>query len=240
MKSEGQIKHKLAQVRFRHLKRELRNGLSRKSSNCQFNGTVDLPGRPCLGVCLYKAEDPAMWNGGTCDETLGDRAVHCALFECLNTKELIKDEFESFLEKADRARIAERYPDMAALLWALDIEKAEGLPELEDEEPLEAEPSLEIKVAVMKTASVKSVLSDVVVSPVVPEPDPEPAHESPDPPVVSEPDPAPSESSLQLISVYSPEDSSTELSAETPVARLGFAAFVLQLWVQLTRVFRRG
>jgi hypothetical protein len=134
MKSEGQIKHKLSQVRFRHLKRELRTGLSRKSLNCQFNGTVDLPGRACLGVCLYKAEDPSVWNGGACDESISDRASRCPLFECLNTKDLIRDEFDSFLEKADRAQIAARYPDMAALLWALDLEKAEDIPGLEEED----------------------------------------------------------------------------------------------------------
>lgn len=134
LRPEGQIKHKLAQVRFRHLKREIRNGLSRKSSNCQFNGTIDLPGRESVGVCLYKAEDPAVWNGGACDESISDRATKCHLFQCLNTKDLIRDEFDSFLEKADRARIAQRYPDMAALLWVLDLEKADVLSDIEDEE----------------------------------------------------------------------------------------------------------
>jgi hypothetical protein len=52
----------------------------------------------------------------------------------LNTKDLIRDEFDSFLEKADRARIAQRYPDMAALLWVLDLEKADVLSDIEDEE----------------------------------------------------------------------------------------------------------
>lgn len=233
MKSEGQIKHKLAQVRFRHLKRELRNGLSRKSTNCQFNGTVDLPGRPCLGVCLYKAEDPAEWNGGTCDESLGDRAAQCPLFECLNTRELIKDEFESFLEKADRARIAERYPDMAALLWALDIEKAEGLPELEDDEATDHEQQLSDTSRALLKAGVEDVREGRVRE--------LPASEL----AVEAPSTEPPESSLRVLAVYSPTDSELEAERESepaslPVVRVGLVALMLQLWVHLTGLFRRG
>ena len=68
MRSEGQVKHKLAQVRFRHLKREIRNGLSRRSGNCKHNGVVELPVYGQVGVCLYGAANLGSWNGGACDE----------------------------------------------------------------------------------------------------------------------------------------------------------------------------
>jgi hypothetical protein len=151
MKSEGQIKHKLAQVRFRHLKRELRNGLSKRSENCQYNGVVDLPGHPEVGICLYKAEDPSQWNGGVCDSEMDDRPAKCPFFKSANTKDSLKESFDTFLDTADRARIAERYPDMAALLWVMDLDKPddalvsdEGEEPASESEPLKEEPSLPV------------------------------------------------------------------------------------------------
>lgn len=144
MKTEGQVKHKLAQVKYRHLKREIRGGLSKKSGNCHFNGRVDLPGREGIGICLYRAGDPSQWLGGTCDETVDDRAAQCPYFSGKHTKEQIKDDFNTFMESSDRAHIAERYPDMAALLWVLDLENPELGPEEaeEDEEPPSTQPEV--------------------------------------------------------------------------------------------------
>lgn len=134
MRPEGQIRHKLVQVRFRHLKREIRNGLSKRSSNCKYNGQIDLPGYERVGLCLYGATDPEQWNGGACDEVLGDRAARCPLFECVNSKEQIREDFNSFLESSDRAHVASKYPDMAALLWVLDLDKPGAMPVPEDGE----------------------------------------------------------------------------------------------------------
>ena len=119
MKTEGRIKHKLSQVRFRHLKREVRNGLSRKSENCSFNGKIELPVLGQVGVCLHGAGTPD-WNGGVCDGNLDNRAEGCSLYQCLNTKERLKSDFDEFLKTSEFGAIAERYPDMAALVWVLD------------------------------------------------------------------------------------------------------------------------
>jgi len=134
MKSEAQIKHKLSQVRFRHLKREVRNGLSRKSSNCIHNGVLEGPGRP-VGVCLLGSEDPKSWDGGVCDDS-GDRAGSCPSFSCRNSKEKLKQDFNDFLRDSDIAHVAAEYPDIAALLWVL---APESVSELESEMDLESD-----------------------------------------------------------------------------------------------------
>ena len=136
MKSETQTKHKLAQVRFRHLKREIRNGLSRKSGNCKYNGVVELPVYGQIGVCLYGAS--GSWNGGSCDDSLGERAVKCPLFECSNSKEQLKNDFDDFLKSSDRAHVAARYPDMAALLWVLDLDGPDVGPDVPQESDTDA------------------------------------------------------------------------------------------------------
>ena len=136
MKSDAQVKHKLNQVRFRHLKREIRNGLSKKASNCRHNGVVELPMYREVGVCLKGAEG-ADWNGGACDDS-GDRASTCPLFECVHSKESIREDFDSFLRTSDRAHVGARYPDMAALLWVLEQNVPEGeSPTLGEDEPTE-------------------------------------------------------------------------------------------------------
>lgn len=213
MKPEGQIKHKLAQVRFRHLKRETRTGLSRRSGNCKFNGLIDLPGHMNVGVCLHSAEDPACWNGGSCDDNLNERASQCPLFETLNTKDSVRDEFNSFMAKADRAHIAERYPDMAALLWVLDLDKPGALPEQdEQDEDEEAAPPPE-------------------VVPQAPAAEPTPVHTSPAAEEVEEP----------LAAIQPWMEAATPTSEDPPdvlVYRSGLLDGLLSLWARVVRFFR--
>lgn len=135
MKTEAQIKHKLSQVRFRHLKREVRTGLSRRPENCRHNGRINLPVYGPSGICLLKTEGA---ERVLCDEILEDRAPSCDAFECLHSKGSLKKRFDDFLKSSDRAHIAEQYPDMAALLWVLDVEHPEPPDPIEDEdEPVE-------------------------------------------------------------------------------------------------------
>lgn len=118
MRTEGQIHHQLSQVRFRHLKRELRTGLSRKPENCSHNVSVE-DDSIRVRLCVLP-EDGCQYT--VCDSTKGglERAAKCPFFQCVNTKESIRKDFDSFLESSSRAEIASRYPDMAALLWVLD------------------------------------------------------------------------------------------------------------------------
>lgn len=134
MKPEGQVRHKLVQVRFRHLKREIRGGLSRRPQNCANNGTVNTPSGP-LGVCLLGAGSPASWEGSPCDERHGgdSRAAKCPFFAPARTKDSLREGFDGFLEGASLPEIAERYPDMAALMWVLDEDTPPPAPPPEDD-----------------------------------------------------------------------------------------------------------
>jgi len=161
MKPEGQVRHKLVQVRFRHLKREIRGGLSRRPQNCVHNGIVNSPSGP-LGVCLKGSDSPVSWEGSPCDERLGgdSRAAKCPYFACSRTKETLREGFDGFLSDASLPEIAERYPDMAALMWVLEEDAPPPVPPSEESEvdespaeipkeepsPVESEPDSEERV----------------------------------------------------------------------------------------------
>ena len=123
MKSRKEIKTKLAQVRYRHLKRALRTGLSRKPENCMHNAKLGLgskPDSPRVGVCMFGVEEGA-GPRGVCDECFGgrNRAAECDDFEVIRDAAEIRKDFEGFLNQASKGEIAFHYPDMAALMWAL-------------------------------------------------------------------------------------------------------------------------
>lgn len=125
MKTEGQIRHQLAQIRFRYLKAEIRSQLSRRPCNCLHNGLAKGP-RTKIHLCLL----PPDTTGGhiVCDEAHGgiEVAHKCPFFQPRLTKEEIRSEFTGFLATSTRGEIAARYPDLTALLWVLD---QEGLPD---------------------------------------------------------------------------------------------------------------
>ncbi len=123
MKTKKDIEKKLAQVRFRHLKKALRKGLSRKPENCVHNaklGKGSKPSAPRLGVCMFKVEIGA-GPKGVCDDCFGgqNRAADCKDFEPRQDAADIRKDFESFLHTASKGEIAFHYPDLAALLWTL-------------------------------------------------------------------------------------------------------------------------
>ena len=139
MKSRKEIKTKLAQVRYRHLKKALRTGLSRKPENCLHNaklGQGSKPDSPRVGVCMFGVEEGA-GPRGVCDECFGgrNRAAECDDFESVRDASEIRKDFEGFLNNASNGEIAFHYPDMAALLWALgDHPALESV--IPDDEPL--------------------------------------------------------------------------------------------------------
>lgn len=119
MKSAGAVRHKLMQVRFRHLKKRLEADLRQVSTNCRFNAT-GLGDGPAL--CLYGAADPESWVATACDEQFdgGDRARRCSLFCPRRDKAQVKDDFGKEIDEMSLPEVAARYPDMAALIWVLD------------------------------------------------------------------------------------------------------------------------
>lgn len=121
MKSSGAVRHKLTQVRFRHLKKKLEAGLRPTPENCKFNARGL---ENSFNFCLYGAGNPETWVATLCDVQVdgGARARSCTLFCPRRDKDQIKDEFNKDLGEMGFPEIASQYPDMAALIWVLDDE----------------------------------------------------------------------------------------------------------------------
>lgn len=121
MRSEGQIRHKLQQVTYRHLQRAIRTALSRRPGNCAHNRLVGLP-RGELRFCQLHEDEDGVYP--SCDEAFNgiDWCSRCSDFKRVATKESVREAFTIFLKSSDVATIAVQYPDIAALLWALDAE----------------------------------------------------------------------------------------------------------------------
>jgi hypothetical protein len=161
LKSAGAIRHKINQIRFRHLKKRLEAELRQTPGNCAFNVTVPQPilptgqfhnGTPIgvplptgdpspvgFGLCLFGAGDIVKWKPTFCDEQVdgGLRAKKCSDFCPRRAKEQVKAEFARELGEMSLAEVAYNYPDLAALIWVLD---ATDLPM---EGTSDMEPSLE-------------------------------------------------------------------------------------------------
>ena len=123
MKTEGQVRHKLQQVTYRHLQRAIRTKLSRRPENCVHNRRVKLPViEDEIRFCSVREDSDG--DALACDECYEgiEQAARCSEFECAHTKDSVKDEFTEFLRGSDVATIAAQYPDVAALLWTLDDE----------------------------------------------------------------------------------------------------------------------
>lgn len=143
MKSEAAIRHKLRQVLYRHLKQLLAANFQQLPQTCAFNGqprTIRLP-----RMCLHGAGLPATWQGKVCDAEIDgglSQAKNCPYWKPLRTKEEIKTEFKTLVSK-NRAAVAARYPDAAALLWVLEEDVApDDFDPFDEEEPV-AEPEPE-------------------------------------------------------------------------------------------------
>jgi len=147
MKRESQVRHKLKQVTFRHRKKFVEAGLSRRPSNCSHNGVVRLPihtgNRATIHICRFQhGQDD--WNNRVCDSSMGGdlQARDCPFFESLHSVDSLKEAFNRKLglggEPVQAGVLAQEYPDIIALMWVLDSEKkrTEGGGEGEDSKPL--------------------------------------------------------------------------------------------------------
>jgi hypothetical protein len=117
MKTEGKIRHKLKQIRYRILQREIRKALSRRPKNCCHAGVVrGHASEELFAVCLLGAENPREWEGLICDESVPNT---CPFFVPSKTREQIEVEVDAILNSGNMGLIASHYPDVAALLWVL-------------------------------------------------------------------------------------------------------------------------
>ena len=64
MKSEGSVKHKLKQVKYRNIQKAIRTSLSKRPCNCKHSGLVKgSNGDDIFYVCMLDAEKPKEWGG---------------------------------------------------------------------------------------------------------------------------------------------------------------------------------
>lgn len=113
MKSEGAIRQKLKQVRFRHAKWALTTDLERTSASCVHNTTLEVPQIGTVRLCGL-SDTPLL-----CDAVRGaDLAPSCENYLCRTTREGVKQDFDA-LFSGSIPEIAAKYPDAAALLWVL-------------------------------------------------------------------------------------------------------------------------
>jgi hypothetical protein len=123
MKTEGSIKHKLKQVKYRIVQKAIRTSLSKKPCNCKHSGLVrGASGDDLFYVCLLDSDKPKLWEGTICDQSV---PPNCPFFKVEKTKEEVEQEIEDLLQSGDMGKIASMYPDIAALLWVLDESKEE-------------------------------------------------------------------------------------------------------------------
>lgn len=142
MRSEGNVRHKLKQVSYRHLQRLLRENFRQKPQRCAHNSLVILDESSTVGLCGVLSVD-GVPRHLPCDSRIpgcDDMAQGCSMFKPLKTKAEIKDEFQVLLSSSDRGEIASEYPDIAALLWVLDSEGI-SMDEVSDGEDLEDVPT---------------------------------------------------------------------------------------------------
>lgn len=124
MRTEGQIKHQLRQVVFRHLQRLLRENFRKRPDTCIHNGVLVLDDATgaSVGICGHLSSEGRPRNL-LCDARIQgclEMARECPRWSSLQMRDEIKAEFQTLVRSEDRGVIASQYPDVAALLWVLD------------------------------------------------------------------------------------------------------------------------
>ena len=123
MKNPNEIKQKLKQVQFRHAKKEIEQLLAIEPMNCAHNRKLDLSNLGQIGFC---AADSCPLKGKPCDIRIGTPATGCGHYAPLHSAGDARDQAKQFFATARPGDIARLYPDVAALLWALDEDRVEG------------------------------------------------------------------------------------------------------------------
>jgi len=127
MKSEGKIKQKLKQVRFRHLKKRIDVSLKKVPRNCVHNErhvVLNSDNPEPVGLCMYNSETPEQWGGVICDDEIDGcikQAQDCPFFVASKSKGAITEEFQTLID-GEVGPLASEYPDVAALQWMLKEE----------------------------------------------------------------------------------------------------------------------
>ena len=126
MRAEGQIKQQLKQVTYRHLQKRLRENFRQRPDTCGHNVEVMLDGSTgaSVGLCGVMSVEGVRRNV-PCDARIAgcsEMARECPLFIPLQTRDEVKSEFYAIIQSGDRGVIASHFPDVAAMLWVLDVD----------------------------------------------------------------------------------------------------------------------
>jgi len=122
MRSQGQIRHQVKQVTFRHLKKRLRDLFKQRPDTCTHNVEFPLDDTSSVHLCGFMGMKGKPRHI-PCDDRIpgcSDMARSCPFWEPLKTKAEVKDEFHALIQGGDRGLIASQFPDLAALMWVLD------------------------------------------------------------------------------------------------------------------------
>lgn len=123
MKTAGNIRQKLKQLRFRYMKEYLEKNLKRIPGNCRYNKEHHLSPKK-IGLCNFTPEKSGTWGIIVCDgetEEGLEQARGCPAFMPKRGPEELKEEFDNLLSTSSLGQIAYHYRDMAALMWVLEI-----------------------------------------------------------------------------------------------------------------------
>ena len=120
MRSEGQVRHQLKQVIYRHRQYLLRENFRKLPERCRHNVEAQKQTFP-IRICGYPTETRPKFY--VCDPRLDwcvEQARVCRWWEACKTREEIKNEFQRLITSPDRGPLAAAFPDIAALMWVLD------------------------------------------------------------------------------------------------------------------------
>ena len=118
MRTEGQIRHQLKQVLYRHLKKRLKANFRKKPQTCLHNSLV-----PECDVYVCGLRKRGRPRSILCDPRVEEcrrKAKRCPLWEPKQPKEEIKAAFKELIDSKNEGQIAYNCPDAAALMWVLD------------------------------------------------------------------------------------------------------------------------
>lgn len=80
-----------------------------------------LPVVNTIGLCMLDSDDPESWSGTICEDPID--AQKCPVFEAKQSKEEILLQFQK--ELAKDGWVEAEFPEVAALLWAIEYEGAD-------------------------------------------------------------------------------------------------------------------
>jgi hypothetical protein len=109
--SEEEVREKIKQLKYQHLKRMFHKHLSKYPENCKYNKVVILPNRNQINICTFNLEDTV--NVDLCYKI--EHSKDCNAFCPILNKDQIKDIFLE--ELSDPQKRATHYKDINILYW---------------------------------------------------------------------------------------------------------------------------